>query len=80
MTTTRFSSAATYAPWDWLVFAARGERARTTLSDRTATTYQYVGGLEFFPLPYLEVRPEYRLVRTDDYLFGQATLQLHAFY
>ena len=39
-----------------------------------------VAGLEFFPTPYMEVRPEYRLVETDAYRFGHATVQIHLFY
>lgn len=70
----------TYTPWSWLTFALRAERAHTRDSTDEFTTWQYVGGLEFFPVPYLEVRPEYRLVETEDYRFGQATLQVHLFY
>ena len=73
-----------YAWRDWLVLNTRVERGQTeyltqTL-DEVAAAWQYVVGLEFFPLPYLEVRPEYRLVNTFDYLFGQATVQVHLFY
>lgn len=70
----------TYTPWSWLTFALRAERASTREATDEFTTWQFVGGLEFFPVPYLEVRPEYRLVETDDYRFGQATLQVHLFY
>lgn len=70
----------TYTPWSWITAALRAERAHTRNSTGEFTTWQYVGGLEFFPVPYLEVRPEYRLVETDEYRFGQATLQVHLFY
>jgi hypothetical protein len=70
----------TYAVRDWFVLAARAERAQTDFTGERFVTTQYVGGVEIFPLPYVEIRPEYRYVRTDDYLFGQATLQIHAFY
>lgn len=72
---------ASYAPWPFLAVAARVERAHTTLEDGLeATAWQAVGGLEFFPVPFVEIRPEYRIVKTDAYLFGQPTVQLHLFY
>ena len=61
--------------------AIRYEYATTTLAnDRMAKTQALVAGLEFFPTPYMEVRPEYRLVETDAYRFGHATVQIHLFY
>ena len=50
---------------DWIVFHGRVERAQTErvttdILDEVAVTWQYVVGMEFFPLPYLEIRPEYR--------------------
>ena len=76
--------AVNYAWQDWLVLNARVERGQTqrltdTL-DEVAVAWQYVAGLEFFPVPYMEIRPEYRLIDTFDYRFGQATVQLHLFY
>ena len=66
------------------MFNARVERGQTqrlteTL-DEVAVAWQYVAGVEFFPLPGVELRPEYRLIDTLDYRFGQATLQVHLFY
>lgn len=73
-----------YAWRNWLVVNARVERGQTQLLtdtlDEVAVAWQYVAGLEFFPVPYMEIRPEYRLVDTFDYRFGQATLQVHLFY
>ena len=69
-----------YTPWSWISASLRAERAQTQTATDESITWQYVAGLEFFPLPYIEVRPEYRLVETDDYRFGQATLQVHLFY
>lgn len=40
----------------------------------------FVIGTQFFPLPYLEIRPEYRYFEDDEYGMGQYTLQFHAFY
>jgi hypothetical protein len=69
-----------YSLFNWLTFNARAERAQTTEGADEALTTAYVGGLEFFPLPYVEIRPEYRLTETADYRFGQATVQVHLFY
>lgn len=69
-----------YTAWSWASFAVRAERAQTRTASDESITWQYVAGMEFFPVPYVEVRPEYRLVETDDYRFGQATLQVHLFY
>lgn len=40
----------------------------------------FVIGTEFFLLPGLEIRPEYRYFKSDSYMLAQYTLQLHAFY
>jgi hypothetical protein len=78
------STAVQYALKNWLVLSGRVERAqtfqRTTLLEEIAVRWQFVGGLEFFPVPYLEIRPEYRLIDVLDYRFGQATIQFHFFY
>jgi hypothetical protein len=39
-----------------------------------------VGGLQIFPLPSLELRPEYRYMDNEEYRMGQWTVQLHLFY
>jgi hypothetical protein len=36
--------------------------------------------LQFFPLPYIELRPEYRYMRTEEYAMGQYALQLHLYF
>ncbi len=72
---------ASWAPWAPVAVAARFERARTTFGEGDpATALQAVLGLEIFPVPLVEIRPEYRIVKTDAYLFGQPTVQLHLFY
>lgn len=71
---------ASYAPWSWLAGSVRYERAVTTYGGVDTVVTQAVAGLELFPVPFVEIRPEYRIVRTDDYLFGQPTVQLHLFY
>ncbi len=69
-----------YTPWDWITTSFRVERAETTTANSTDETHSIVGGLEFFPIPFVEIRPEYRFVETAAYHFGQATVQLHLFY
>ena len=69
-----------YTPLPWLTAAFRVEKAKTTTANSVDETHALTGGLEFFPMPYVELRPEYRLVETSNYRFGQATLQIHLFY
>ena len=59
---------------------ARAERATSELGSQTAETRALVAGLQFEPLPFVELRPEYRYLVTDDYTLGQYTLQLHLFF
>jgi hypothetical protein len=73
-----------YDFFDWLVVSARAERAFGKVDigagrDEAAVS-QYVATLELFPIPYVEIRPEYRVIKTDEYLLGQTTVQLHVFY
>ncbi|MEL6179933.1 MAG: hypothetical protein AAFS10_13325, partial [Myxococcota bacterium] len=67
-------------PLAWLTLSGRVERAQTMVPGDEDVAWSYVGSVELFPIPYVEVRPEYRLVETEDYLFGQATVQVHLFY
>lgn len=69
-----------WALWDWLVVEGRVERAATDDDGAESVTWAYVGGLQFFPIPFVEIRPEYRYVENDVFRFGQATVQLHLFY
>ena len=71
---------ASWAIWDWLVPTVRVDRAQTDLGSETVEAWQYVAGFEFFPVPFVEIRPEYRVVKTGEYLFGQPTVQLHFFF
>ena len=73
------SISSSWALKDWFVPHVRIDRAYTD-SDETHTAWQYVAGIEFFPIPFVELRPEYRLVKTEEYVFGQPTIQLHLFY
>ena len=37
-------------------------------------------GAQFFPIPYVELRPEYRVYQNDEYRQGQYAIQLHLFF
>lgn len=68
--------------WTWLVAEGRIERGESwPAADAVSTTaMSYVAGLEFFPLPYIELRPEYRYLDTREYTLAQYAVQLHVFY
>lgn len=65
---------------EWIVLSGRVEQATTNENDDEFQTRQAVIGAEFFPVPFIEIRPEYRITRTDRYQVGQYALQLHVFY
>jgi opacity protein-like surface antigen len=73
------SMSATWTLFDWFVPALRIERG-TTESIQNYETWQYIAGVEFFPMPGVEIRPEYRIAKTDGYIFGQPTIQIHLFF
>ena len=64
----------------WLVLEGRVEQAATKTKTRDLQTRQLVLGAQLLPIAYLELRPEYRLIKTDEYALGQYTLQVHAFF
>lgn len=67
---------------EWIVLSGRVEQGTTTLDGETdpSQTQQAVLGVEFFPLPFVELRPEYRYTRTENFALAQYALQLHVFY
>lgn len=65
---------------EWLIAEGRVERATTNAGGQEFETNAVVAGLQLFPIPYLELRPEYRATWTDQYRMGQYTLQVHAFF
>ena len=65
---------------DWLTAEVRYEQAKTDDNGATSKAEQFVVGAQFFAMPYVELRPEYRLMKTDEYVLGQYTLQLHMFF
>ena len=73
-------AAVNYQFKEWIVAEARVERATTSKQGEDFQKDAVVAGLQFFPVPYLELRPEYRAVWGDGYKMGQYTLQVHMFY
>jgi hypothetical protein len=68
-------------PWqDWLTLEGRAEHGTTEESGNTTTTDALVGGVQFMPLPYIELRPEYRWLSTKNYAMGQYNLQVHLYF
>lgn len=66
---------------DWLALEWRYEWAQT--EDPVQGLFHanaLVAGLQVFPFPMLELRPEYRYFENDDYRMGQWAVQLHLFY
>lgn len=65
----------------WLALDWRYEWGLTEhVSTGPLYAHSFVIGTQFFLLPYLELRPEYRYFENDQYGMGQYTVQLHAFY
>ncbi len=65
---------------EWLVAMGRLERGVADVGGVRSQTEAASVGLAFFPIPFVKILPEYRLVRTDDYAMGQYTAQLHLFF
>jgi hypothetical protein len=88
--TRNFSVEAMYQVLPGLNVYVRGERGMTTnLAENRATNTiapqdvymnQGVIGAQVFILPYVEVRPEYRIQDTDTYRSTRWAMQLHIFY
>jgi len=83
---TMYSILASYQLFDGLALTARYERIQNDVAPgaRMEAT-QYVIGAEIFPLPFLEIRPEYRWYDgknpdTSTLLLKQYTAQVHIFY
>lgn len=78
--TRNISLLATIQTWQWLILQGRVEQSHATTANGDFNSFAFVGGLQFFPLPYIEIRPEYRYASNDRYSSGQYTVQLHLFY
>ena len=80
-TTSVGSIEAMYQLLDALLLTARVETgSTTTVNASTDYTQAVVLGAHVFVLPYVEIRPEYRIVDTDDFRSTRYAFQLHLFY
>jgi hypothetical protein len=71
-----------YQLWQWLALEWRYEWGQTEFPTEGPSNraQAFIMGAQFFPIPYVELRPEYRYYQNADYLQGQYTLQMHLFY
>jgi hypothetical protein len=69
-----------YKATNWLYPYVRFERANTSTSSNRWIENSAVAGAHFYPLPFVEIRPEYRYRTTEDWRMGHYTVQLHLFY
>ncbi len=66
---------------EWLVLSGRWETGTGRMPGMAqADAQSYVAGIQFIPFPNIELRPEYRFLKTNTYLLAQYTLQLHAWF
>lgn len=65
---------------EWLTLEGRAERGIARQADLRAQTDAYVLGVQFMPVPMVELRPEYRYLRTDTYTLAQYTVQVHLYF
>lgn len=75
------SSTLSIQAFEWLIFQGRVERgwARVDGLEEFETRAASVG-ISYYPIPYVKLMPEYRLIQTDTYAMGQYTAQLHLFF
>ncbi len=73
----------TYRLLEPLLFTVRGEKGETVSemwgNDIKTYSQKIVIGVQLFILPYIELRPEYRIVDTELYKSSRYALQLHIF-
>lgn len=74
------SAMLTVPTWEWLVLQGRLEHGHARRQEQTFDTLAFVGGLRVHPIPFVEVRPEYRWQETDRFRAAQYTVQVHLFY
>jgi hypothetical protein len=72
---------------DWLIWEWRYDWGMTEVDPSVSLGYAtgFLAGFEFFPLPYIEIRPEYRVTDINPFYgtgthTGQWTAQVHFFY
>ena len=73
-----------HAAWslrEWLVIEGRVEQSVGTAKvGKDAETRAAVAGIQWFPMRFVEIRPEYRYFETKDYTVGQWSAQLHLWF
>ena len=65
---------------EWFVAEGRVEQALMFEDEEQSRQQAAVVGLHFYPVPFVKIRPEYRINRTDRWTMGQYAVQLHFFY
>lgn len=82
--TRNYSLELTYRPFSWLYPFVRYEYGTTqqavTGGIGSYYTRQIIGGVQWFVLPYLELRPEYRFIETEAFASSRWNFQVHIFY
>ncbi|TAE31853.1 MAG: hypothetical protein EAZ92_02265 [Candidatus Kapaibacterium sp.] len=82
--TRNYSVELTYRPFSWLYPFVRYEYGTTRQAIPGGIgdyyTRQIVGGVQWFVLPYIELRPEVRYVETEAYSGTRFAAQIHIFY
>jgi hypothetical protein len=67
-----------------LLAYVRAERGTTTVTatalEQETYSNQYVVGAQIFPFPFIELRPEYRILDTERFKSSRYAVQLHVFY
>lgn len=70
-----------YALMSGLYATARFETGKTTVQSlKEYDAYSIVLGVQAFVLPHVEIRPEYRIMDTNDFRSSRWAVQLHLFY
>ncbi|MCS7001097.1 MAG: hypothetical protein NZ481_09525, partial [Candidatus Kapabacteria bacterium] len=59
---------------------ARAEQGETVTAGISLRQQQYLLGAQVFVLPFVELRPEYRIIDLPLYRLNRWTVQLHVFY
>lgn len=60
--------------------SARAEKGETLTGTTSLRQEQYLLGAQIFVLPFIELRPEYRIIDLPLYRLNRWTVQLHVFY
>lgn len=79
-----WSAELTYRPFAWLYPYLRYEQGRTQIFDgsnvRNSYANNFTVGVQWFPLPYIELRPEWRFYDNERFTSTRWNMQVHFFY